>query len=189
MDDTNHFLEKQNLELHKELSSKNQNWAKEKALYEQKLEQFQTIINDYNEKEKRMKDTHKRLIETMDEMERNKMEGKKTQTLLTELASEMKYLRSCRDFTVQEGLTMTDKQKISEEYKQMLSSRDNVRKDMDNIFSINIKNKDDNLIKSQYVERYDDVSDIDFNDNVINNINRNRYLILDQNKYLILKFI
>ena len=79
--DSGYYLKTENIELRKELCTKNTNWQKEKALYEMKLGQFQTIIDDHNEKEKRMKDTHRKMLETMDVIEKNKLQDKKTNTL------------------------------------------------------------------------------------------------------------
>ena len=99
----------------------------------------------------------------------------------------MKLLRSCKDFTCYENLTITDRQKGSHQ-NIINSSRENLYK-ADNIFSLNLKNNSENFIKSQFVDRCEDLSDLDFNDNDLRNINRQRHMLQDQNNLYVFLII
>lgn len=103
------FLERQNIELRKELSTKQIQWKKERELFQQKLEQMEFKLTEYNEREQRLKSSHGKLMETLTNMNSNN-ETQKIQNLLEGLTEQVKGLKKAysKDGSV-DGLTTIEK--------------------------------------------------------------------------------
>lgn len=106
------FLERQNIELRKELSGKELKWEKERALFLQKIEHMEIKMNENNDREIRLKDTQSKLLDTVQNIDCTHTNSKMTNFLLQDLTEELKLIRSNKDATV-DGITISEFRKNS----------------------------------------------------------------------------
>ena len=95
------------------MSSKEIAWDKERSLFMQRIEHMEIRMSEIGDREGRLKDTHNKLLDTVQNIEGTDSNSKAIHAVLTDLKDELKMLRSNKDFTA-DGVTITDFRKNSE---------------------------------------------------------------------------